>query len=373
MKVTAPLDSRIASLDQFRGYAVAGMFLVNFIGPFAAAHYLFKHHNTYCSYADTIMPQFFFAVGFAYRLALLHRIAKDGRTAAYRHALGRCAALILIGFVIYHLDGGYGSWKQLQELGIWGFLQRSFRSSMFQTLTHIGVTSIWVLPVIAARPRVRIGFMATSGLGHLALVQVFYYEWARSVGAIDGGVLGFLGWTIPTLAGSLAYDLVVTRGSRGALMPLAVWSMGLMLLGYGLSCIGGFHRVLADDAQTFSELGWLASAPFVPPKGPLDSWLMNQQIASLSYMTFAAGFSMAVYCLFVVACDLGPIRIGVFRTFGTNALAGYLIHDVVLVAFLPFTPRDSPLWYVLAAFALYFGITYLFVRSLEKRGIFLRL
>ena len=60
-----PAKGRIASLDQFRGYTVAGMLLVNFIGGFHEVGAIWKHHNTYCSYADTIMPQFFFAVGFA--------------------------------------------------------------------------------------------------------------------------------------------------------------------------------------------------------------------------------------------------------------------------------------------------------------------
>ena len=51
--------ARIHSMDQFRGYTMAGMFLVNFVGAFAVTHPLLKHHNTYNSYADTIMPHFF--------------------------------------------------------------------------------------------------------------------------------------------------------------------------------------------------------------------------------------------------------------------------------------------------------------------------
>ena len=58
-----PVKSRIVSLDQFRGYTVAGMLLVNFIGGFQAVGATWQHHNEYCSYSDTIMPQFFFAVG----------------------------------------------------------------------------------------------------------------------------------------------------------------------------------------------------------------------------------------------------------------------------------------------------------------------
>src|SRR6476660_10154371 len=90
MSSKEPQRPRIESLDQFRGYTVAGMFLVNFIGGYAAIHAIFKHHNTYCSYADTIMPQFFFAVGYSYRLALLRRREQVGAWAAYAHALRRC-------------------------------------------------------------------------------------------------------------------------------------------------------------------------------------------------------------------------------------------------------------------------------------------
>ena len=46
---TAPVKTptaRISSLDQFRGYTVAGMFLVNFLGSYLATPLLLKHHNT---------------------------------------------------------------------------------------------------------------------------------------------------------------------------------------------------------------------------------------------------------------------------------------------------------------------------------------
>ena len=76
-----PAPRRIVSLDQFRGYTVVGMLFVNFLGGYIVVPAVFKHHNTYCSYADTIMPQFFFAVGFAFRLTFLRRLATSGRVA----------------------------------------------------------------------------------------------------------------------------------------------------------------------------------------------------------------------------------------------------------------------------------------------------
>ena len=82
MITPSPTVKRVVSLDQFRGYTVAGMFLVNFLGGYASVPAWLKHHNTYNSYPDTIMPQFFFAVGFAYRLTFLKRRERDGAAAA---------------------------------------------------------------------------------------------------------------------------------------------------------------------------------------------------------------------------------------------------------------------------------------------------
>ena len=67
------------------------------------------------------------------------------------------------------------------------------------------------------------------------------------------------------------------------------------------------------------------------------------------------------------------MQIGLFRTFGRNALAAYILHDIVARAVKPYVPGDAPLWYALAGFLVSFGITYLFVRHLEKNELFLRL
>ena len=70
---------RIVSMDQFRGYTVAGMCVVNFLGGLQAIHPVLKHNNNYFSYADTIMPSFLFACGFSYRLTALGASAGSAR------------------------------------------------------------------------------------------------------------------------------------------------------------------------------------------------------------------------------------------------------------------------------------------------------
>jgi hypothetical protein len=78
-----------------------------------------------------------------------------------------------------------------------------------------------------------------------------------------------------------------------------------MALGYGLSCLGGAP----------------VAPPFVAPSGSVNLWTMSQRTGSISYLTFASGFSLLVYATIVAACDHGGLRVGLFRTFGRNALA----------------------------------------------------
>jgi predicted acyltransferase len=351
--------TRIGSMDQFRGYTVAGMFLVNFLGVFAVTHPLLKHHNTYCSYADTIMPQFFFAVGLSLRLALLKRIEREGWRSAYARAVRRGFSLALVGLVIYHLDGHYESWAELQALGISGFFRESFWTSPFQALVHIAVTTLWILPVTARSARVRIAFAVASALLHLGLSRWFWYDLLHEKNVIDGGLLGFLSWTIPTIAGTLAYDLLVGRGAARSVRPLVLHGTWLMLLGYGLACL--------------TAGGVVAAPPFVPPWHPSDLWTMSQQAGSVSYMTFSAGLSLVVLALFVWWTDLRGHRSVVFDTLGKNALAAYILHILVQSAFAGFLPADAPLWWALVAFGLFFYMSYRFTRYMNDRGMFLRL
>jgi hypothetical protein len=344
------------------------MFFVNFLNYFPSIPAVFRHHNTYCSYADTIMPQFFFAVGFAYRLVLLRRLVTVGPSAAYRKVLMRSLGLILIGAVIYQLDGRAKSWSELQSIGFWGFLATAFQRNVFQALVHIGVTSLWVMPVIGCGPLIRMSFIVASAAAHVILSKWFYYDWVMNRPGIDGGPLGFLTWTIPLLVGSLAYDVVQQAGPRA--VGRMVWrAVALMLAGYLLSCIRVTNGELGGAQVAFSK----ASPPFVPPGGPVHLLTMSQRAGSVSYQTFGAGFSLAMYVLFIVASDRAGFQLSVFRTFGSNALAGYVIHDLVISAIRPYTPKDSPTWYALATCIAFIAITYLFVRYLERNRIYIRL
>ncbi len=527
-KVEPALKKRIASLDQFRGYTVAGMFLVNFMGSFAACPVVMKHHHTYLSYADTIMPHFLFAVGFAFRLTFGRRASQQGLGSAYFRVIRRFLGLVLFSMIFYGAGRPAETWEQLSQMQLWEILYKPMKREWLQTLGHIAITSLWITPVIRASAMVRIIYMVASGLAHVFLSYKFHYIWVQSGGSgIDGGPLGFLTWTIPAITGTLVCDAVVGAVNKPNLKKLVAYSVLMMGLGYIFSCGTMFYRMdeqgvehyktvvvkenaearkkiadrlseveeelapyeqkiaeakagkqkleketireryeelhsqdqyknwtqaeLADkiendlksdsdyqaktgefesviesvesdsayvslvekargvryelnhhpspklakdpvwpskerrEGKTLSDL--IAEPPFVKP--PADDkritdppqidhfywnyWMITQRGGSLSYLTISAGLSIFVYVLFYICCDMWGWSIGVFRVFGSNALAAYIAHEMVGAGVKPFIPRDSPDWYAWAGFVVFFSIVYLFIRHLEKNKIFLRL
>jgi predicted acyltransferase len=366
---------RWTSLDQFRGYTVLGMFLVNFVGSFEQVRRylpLLSHHNTYCSYADTIMPQFFFAVGLGFRMTFLKRREKSGAKSAIWHAMRRNLALLVVAFFVHRLNGDFSSWAELRAANPWEVLMLAFRKDFFQTLTHIAFASLWILPVVGLGIWARLGFLILSAALFHLLSANGYYEWVtKSPGGIDGGVLGFMSWSIPTLLGTIAYDWAAAD-RKTAIWKLLAAGAFAMLLGYALSCLNLI--TLPNEAPvTRTITAYLIEPPFMPPSRPINIWTMSQKAGAVSYMLFGGGFSLALYAIFVAACDLGRLQLGLFRTLGVNALAGYILHDLVNATIKPFVPKDSPLWWISLGFALSLLICYACLRNLEKHKLYLRL
>jgi predicted acyltransferase len=385
---------RLVSLDQFRGYTVAGMFAVNFLGGFAVTPAVLRHHNTYCSYADTIMPQFLFAVGFAFRLTFVRRARTQGLPAAYRRVARRLIGLALLAVVFYTLAAAPSLRDGRADRGFAEVLGELAKRHWFQTLLHIAVTSLWILPVVRAGAALRIAYMIFSAGAHAALSAWFNFAWVHTrPQGIDGGPLGFLTWSIPALVGTLACDAATgeVRGPR--IGKLLAWSAVLMALGYALSCGTRLYDVppaertlspktlsespvlFAPDAiraRDFRSL--LAEPPFVPPPAERQGnyWMMSQRSGSVSYQTFAAGFSLAMFVLFYLACDRLGWRLGLFRTLGGNALAAYVLGGAMELAVKAFVPREAPAWEVAAAFALFFACAWLPIRILEKKEMVIR-
>jgi hypothetical protein len=287
------------------------------------------------------------------------------------------------------------------------------KGRMWESLSVIGLTTLWTLPVIAASAKARLAFLAAGLAVHAVACQFFYFAWLHGrpnwldawLGATgetgyEGGILGALTWAVPFLAGSLSYDLVARGPNRRAVGALLAWSATLFVVGYGLSCLSTLYplaRTPTTREYELIEAGDVSASPVLPPgdawreatltaaevpfvrpaaerQRQLNYWQMSKRVVTPSFVLTATGCALGVYALFVLLCDLGTVRLGVLRTFGQNPLAAYILHLFVLNGLVrSYWPGDSTFVLALGHCLVWFALTYASVRFLESRRWYLRL
>jgi predicted acyltransferase len=409
---------RVSSMDQFRGLTILLMFAVHYAGSFSWGVNLrpvFGHNHYYLSVGDLAFPWFHFAAGFALRLTWLRRREAHGTRAAYVRVLRRCVLLIILADAFPLLGGLHVSrWGPDQRTDPLALLATYLKFDGWRILAIIGVTSLWVLPVIGRSARVRVEFLLGGLAVHALATQAFYLDFMNGrpnpVDAVlgtagvlghEGGPLGFLVWAVPQLTGSLAYDLVTRHPPRRSFWRLLGWGAALVATGYALSCLSTLYGVAQgpregtysypDTEQTLESpvlprfTNWssgnpragLADPPFVPPPPERQRlwnyWMMSRRLATPTFMLTATGFGLFTYAAFVLLCDERTFRVGLLRTFGQNPLIAYLLDGNIGGLVSDFWPEGGGWSWALAGATLRFVLTYVPVRLLEWRRIYLRL
>lgn len=388
-----------------------GMLLVNYLGSYKeVCPRILRHTHDYCSYADTIMPHFLFAVGFAMQLSLGKRREAGGKM-PWGRAVRRILGLALVALVWYTFCDLKGIYEKLTTKPLDEVLLELFKGEYFQTLMHIAATSLWILPVIGSSWKVRLGYAFLSGILHFLISWWFNFVWVHTnPGGVDGGPLGFLTWAIPALCGTLACDAVRSSGT-GAALRIAACGVGVMVFGWVLSNGTVLYNVHSEqkstDAQqsaaspprtnasnldpvkfppdpvvpTMQRLsswdGTIVEPPFVPPPDfkhrQWNYWMMSQRSGNASYPTFAAGLSLTLYAIFLWVCDGLKLQLGIFRTLGTNSLAAYILHDIAGWVVSPwFSEKSTSAAFVMTGFLCFTLFVYGFCRLLEWRGWYIR-
>lgn len=398
-------------MDQFRGYTVVGMFLVNFVGQYDfMKKYLpfIPHGDGYFAYADTIMPSFIFCAGFSYRLTAIRRFAQSGPGEAAWGYIRRSIALVGISLVVFGLGQSFKNWGDITIESVSNWLCELVKADLWEVLSIIGVSQILLLPVINR------GFLTRllSAFFLLAFYILINYSfdynfqagldnWLNAyVGADgrrswDGGFFGPIAWAIPMLAGTLAYDVLSAWTPKKAMTLFLIVGTFLMAAGYSASCLTRLYDRVEGSTTATSEgehaedpvwpnserwttpgIGW-AEPPFFAraptEERQLNFWMMNKRIVGPSFVLFSIGFALFLYSLFIAGSDIGSIQAGLFKTFGQNPLAAYIIHEVTMLCIKPIAPRDCPWWWLAIAFSVFFAITWGAVKYMENNKLYLRL
>jgi predicted acyltransferase len=407
-------------MDQFRGLTILLMFAVHYGGGFnwgVNLHSVFAHNHYYLSVGDLAFPWFHLAAGFALRLSLLGRLAREGPWRAYGCAVRRCLLLVLISDLPGLLGGLHVSrWGPQQGTDLLARIATYTKFDAWTILAIIGATSLWVLPVIGRSARARIGFLLAGLALHAMATQAFYLDFMNGrpnavdaflgtlgVNGREGGPLCFLVWAIPQIVGSLAYDVVVAQQHGRASRQILIAGSALLVIGYGLSSLSTLYPVARGRgpqimAHRYPETEQRTESPVVPPFSHLSAakvrayfhdplfvppppermrlwnyWMLSRRLATPTFMLTTSGFGLIVYSLFVVLCDAGRFRLGVLRTLGMNPLIAYLLHMWVNGPVSEVWPEGGGWPWTMAGSAVSFGLTYAPVRLLEWRRFYLRL
>ena len=317
------IKQRIISLDLFRGFAIFGMIMVNYLGHFDVIPETFKHPRYGMTFANAIAPFFVFAVGMGLRMSLVRRIEKTGTTKAYRHSIKRYLILILVGIVVYGPDPVMDMWDALVDIGFAGLI---------------------TLPFILKSKRTRI-LMAFFLLGVYQLLFIYtgYGAWTMSK-SIDGGPLGIISWASILVFGTIQMDYLKNYKSKEFIKKSIILGIPLIILGLGLSFLK-----------------------------PMEIWEFSQRSMTIAYPIVASGISIITFAAFYAAADIWKLKIPHLALLGINPLAIYILQQVLIEFYGDALPKSAMLWQAILGFVIVYGICYLIARYLHRNKYIIKL
>ncbi len=302
---------RLKSLDQFRGWAVFTMVLVNVLGWFKIMPETFRHHDYGFSFADSVQPFFLFVVGIGLGLSFK----------SYGAAFKRCAFLAVLGVIF---------WSALKLL-----LNQKGWASLWplrgDALTDIGLAGLVSLLVIKRSILTRFIF-ALSCAVLLQVITDLKYPFSEA--------LGFLGWSFPLLMGMILADCLRASKERIPTVCLS-WGLPLTIVGLILS----------------------------------SHWPFSQKFMTCSYSITSTGLGFLAFLAFHAVNDLWGKSLPHLSTLGKNALLVYLLHTILfrIVRVSDITNRYANALVALTVFAVIYLVCYLSSLYLEKKNKFLKI
>ena len=284
------LPPRLASLDAFRGLAIAGMVLVNNPGDWGALYPPLAHAAWHgWTFTDTIFPFFLFIVGVSMTISLDARAAAGaGRAALLRGLARRAAVIFAVGLLLNAVPR-----FDLETLRIPGVLQRIALCTLLAAPIVLACTWRGVLGWL-------LGLLAVYSVLMLA-VPVPDVHGVVSVGALEPG-RDFGAWLDRQLLGGHLWSVSRTWDPEGlaSTLPAVATLLAGVLAG----------RWLATTTPAAEKTVWLllAGLLLLGLGSVLDAALMpiNKNLWTPSYAVFMAGWALLVFGAFHWLLDAAP-------------------------------------------------------------------
>lgn len=297
--------NRISAIDQFRGFAILLMILVDYRNNISGIPRWLKHGaDIEYTIIDLVAPLLIFAIGLTFGMSFRRRLDRSGGWKTYNHFISRNLASVGLGFLI--TLGGVLT-NNYPPTANWGLLQA------------LGAAGLISLPFMKISPNFRWIF----GLLLLILYQLLLDSfWLPEVLiAVHNGPYGALIWGAMMIIATSMGDKYLVKEKGKHMLPW-IWFV-LLILG--------------------------ALLVFLIP--------LNKSRASASYMPVSLGFCGLIFFIFHLLDTKYQIRLSLFTDFGKNPILLYLLHWIILALFvLPPYPGwyfEAPLWLVIIqAFAL---------------------
>jgi predicted acyltransferase len=314
---------RLDSIDIFRGLAILGMVIANFIAGVSWIPSWIKHApDVGFTIIDLIAPMFIFAIGLTYGISARQRLETDGAWKMTQHFVVRFAAILGIGAlfgageVALQVDAQTINWGVLQAIGVAGL-----------------VTLIFIrLPTL---PRL------IAGLGIIALYQFLLQRfWLENVLASPhGGLYGAVSWSGMMILATVLADVYFQEGKN----HLKFTAASLVMLVAGLA---------------------------------LTLWFpVSKNRVSAPYVLVSLGLSGVLFTVLSIVVERFKLQLHLLVMWGRNPLALYVLH-LLLLGFvaLPDAPawyRAAPFWLVGVQGVVLLGLLTLTAWALERNNIYL--
>ncbi|MCF8283155.1 MAG: heparan-alpha-glucosaminide N-acetyltransferase domain-containing protein [Bacteroidales bacterium] len=321
-------NTRLLSLDVFRGLTMALMVLVNNAGGLPDGSPLTHAAWNGCTPTDLVFPFFLFIVGIAITFSLTKR--KEAGENVYRKILTRTAWIVGIGIFLNGAPGfDFASWRipgVLTRIGIvYGIASLIFMKTTTRQLVWIAIgclLSYWALMTLVPVP----------GQGFPSL------EEGKDLGAwLDRLLLpGHLyGHTSRPDAGYPAYD---PESILGTISSLATCLGGILA--------GTWLRKKQDDLPRWAGLFAVGSLLILGGLLWGEAFPINKKLWTSSYVLYHSGLALLTLCTVWWVVDFKGKNgwTAPFVWLGVNPLAIYLSHEILAIVMWSIPVGDSSLY-----------------------------